>query len=160
MTARERSDIATAKRVVVKVGSSSISGEHAGRISTIVDALAASHARAAACSMSDRATMAPPSSPCVMTYGSPATIPSTTRPAMSSGMATDSAMPGLLSSITVKSSSTPIGRWIAVGCASALVSRCRVTMPDGNTVVTEMPSGASSRRSVSAMPQTANLLDW
>jgi glutamate 5-kinase len=45
MTARERTDIPAAKRVVVKVGSSSISGEHAGRIAIIVDALAAAHAR-------------------------------------------------------------------------------------------------------------------
>ncbi|MFT4231052.1 MAG: glutamate 5-kinase [Microbacterium sp.] len=45
MTAGERRDIATAKRVVVKVGSSSISGENAGRIAGIVDALAAAHAR-------------------------------------------------------------------------------------------------------------------
>ena len=45
MTAWERRDLATARRVVVKVGSSSISGENAGRIAVIVDALAAAHAR-------------------------------------------------------------------------------------------------------------------
>jgi glutamate 5-kinase len=43
MTAWERSDLASARRVVVKVGSSSISGENAGRIGTIVDALAHAH---------------------------------------------------------------------------------------------------------------------
>ena len=45
MTARERADLPTARRVVVKVGSSSISGDGAFRIRTIVDALAAAHAR-------------------------------------------------------------------------------------------------------------------
>ncbi len=45
MTAWERHDIAAAQRVVVKVGSSSISGENAGRVATIVDALAAAHMR-------------------------------------------------------------------------------------------------------------------
>jgi glutamate 5-kinase len=43
----ERADLVRAKRVVVKVGSSSISGENAGRIATIVDALATAHARGA-----------------------------------------------------------------------------------------------------------------
>jgi glutamate 5-kinase len=41
----ERSSIATARRVVVKVGSSSISGDNAEKIGPIVDALAAAHAR-------------------------------------------------------------------------------------------------------------------
>ena len=45
MTARERGDILTARRVVVKVGSSSISGDNAQKIPPIVDALAAAHAR-------------------------------------------------------------------------------------------------------------------
>lgn len=45
MTAHERADIASARRVVVKVGSSSISGENAGKIGPIVEALAAAHAR-------------------------------------------------------------------------------------------------------------------
>ena len=40
MTARNRSDLAEAERIVVKVGSSSISGEAAWRIPAIVDALA------------------------------------------------------------------------------------------------------------------------
>ncbi len=40
-----RADIPTARRVVVKVGSSSISGENAGQIEPLVDALAAAHAR-------------------------------------------------------------------------------------------------------------------
>jgi glutamate 5-kinase len=39
--------VATAKRIVVKVGSSSISGENAGQIEPLVDALAAAHARGA-----------------------------------------------------------------------------------------------------------------
>ncbi|GAA1847172.1 glutamate 5-kinase [Microbacterium koreense] len=43
MKARERADIAHARRVVVKVGSSSISGDAAHRIDTIVDAIAAAH---------------------------------------------------------------------------------------------------------------------
>ncbi|MFT4221087.1 MAG: glutamate 5-kinase [Microbacterium sp.] len=47
MTAWERRDLAAARRVVVKVGSSSISGENVGRIASIVDALAAAHARGA-----------------------------------------------------------------------------------------------------------------
>ena len=47
MTAWERADLSGAKRIVVKVGSSSISGENAGRIATIVDALAGAHARGA-----------------------------------------------------------------------------------------------------------------
>lgn len=47
MTALERSDIASCDRVVVKVGSSSISGDRAHRIDTIVDALASAHARGA-----------------------------------------------------------------------------------------------------------------
>ncbi len=45
MTARERSELATARRIVVKVGSSSISGENAEQIEPIVQALAAAHAR-------------------------------------------------------------------------------------------------------------------
>ncbi len=47
MTIRERADIPTARRIVVKVGSSSISGENAGAITTIVDGLAAAHGRGA-----------------------------------------------------------------------------------------------------------------
>ncbi len=45
MTAWERRDLATVRRIVVKVGSSSISGENAGRIAGLVDALAAAHRR-------------------------------------------------------------------------------------------------------------------
>lgn len=45
MTAHARHDIRGARRVVVKVGSSSISGDGAWRISAIVDALAEAHAR-------------------------------------------------------------------------------------------------------------------
>ncbi|TAJ46717.1 MAG: glutamate 5-kinase [Herbiconiux sp.] len=40
-----RSEIPAARRVVVKVGSSSISGENTGQIAPLVDALAAAHAR-------------------------------------------------------------------------------------------------------------------
>lgn len=47
MTARVRADIATAERIVVKVGSSSISGEASWRIPVIVEALAAAHSRGA-----------------------------------------------------------------------------------------------------------------
>jgi glutamate 5-kinase len=42
---RSRADIASAPRIVVKVGSSSISGENVGQIAPLVDALAAAHAR-------------------------------------------------------------------------------------------------------------------
>ncbi|MBC7592125.1 MAG: glutamate 5-kinase [Salinibacterium sp.] len=42
---RSRSDLATARRVVVKVGSSSISGPNIGQIAPLVDALAAAHGR-------------------------------------------------------------------------------------------------------------------
>ncbi|SDQ09152.1 glutamate 5-kinase [Microbacterium sp. cf332] len=45
MTLRSRADLDGARRVVVKVGSSSISGENAGKIASLVDALAAAHAR-------------------------------------------------------------------------------------------------------------------
>ncbi|WP_334151951.1 glutamate 5-kinase [Microbacterium sp.] len=45
MTARSRADLATASRIVVKVGSSSISGDSSWRIPVIVEALAAAHAR-------------------------------------------------------------------------------------------------------------------
>ncbi|MFV0374245.1 glutamate 5-kinase [Microbacterium sp.] len=45
MTVRERSELPGARRIVVKVGSSSISGENAGNIQTIVDGVAAAHAR-------------------------------------------------------------------------------------------------------------------
>ena len=45
MSVRERAQLAGARRVVVKVGSSSISGENAHKIQTIVDGLAAAHAR-------------------------------------------------------------------------------------------------------------------
>ncbi|WP_345802697.1 glutamate 5-kinase [Microbacterium sp. AZCO] len=45
MTVRDRTELAGARRVVVKVGSSSISGDNAGRIQPIVEALAAAHAR-------------------------------------------------------------------------------------------------------------------
>jgi glutamate 5-kinase len=45
VTAHTRAELATARRVVVKVGSSSISGDAAWRIDAIVDALAASAAR-------------------------------------------------------------------------------------------------------------------
>ena len=42
---QSRSQIPTAKRIVVKVGSSSISGENVGQIGPLVDALAAAHLR-------------------------------------------------------------------------------------------------------------------
>ncbi|GAA2991663.1 glutamate 5-kinase [Microbacterium terrae] len=45
MTALQRADIPAARRVVVKVGSSSISGENAHKIAPIVEALAAAHGR-------------------------------------------------------------------------------------------------------------------
>ena len=45
MTLRDRSELASAKRVVVKVGSSSISGANEGKIELLVDALAKAHAR-------------------------------------------------------------------------------------------------------------------
>ena len=45
MALRDRSELATAKRVVVKVGSSSISGENANKIELLVDALAKAHDR-------------------------------------------------------------------------------------------------------------------
>ncbi|MDN3309431.1 glutamate 5-kinase [Microbacterium oryzae] len=45
MTLRERSELPAARRIVVKVGSSSISGEAAWRIPVLVEALAAAHAR-------------------------------------------------------------------------------------------------------------------
>jgi glutamate 5-kinase len=40
-----RADIPTARRIVVKVGSSSVSGENVGQIGALVDALAAAHGR-------------------------------------------------------------------------------------------------------------------
>jgi len=45
VTARVRADLATASRIVVKVGSSSISGESSWRIPMLVHALATAHAR-------------------------------------------------------------------------------------------------------------------
>ena len=45
VTAFTRADIPTARRIVVKVGSSSISGENVGKIPPIVDALAEAHGR-------------------------------------------------------------------------------------------------------------------
>ncbi len=45
MTVADRADLASARRVVVKVGSSSISGDNAGQIAPLVDALAAAHGR-------------------------------------------------------------------------------------------------------------------
>jgi glutamate 5-kinase len=45
MTSLTRSEVINAKRVVVKVGSSSISGVNAGQIAPLVEALAAAHAR-------------------------------------------------------------------------------------------------------------------
>jgi glutamate 5-kinase len=45
VTVLHRRDIASARRVVVKVGSSSISGDNAEKIGPIVEALAAAHAR-------------------------------------------------------------------------------------------------------------------
>lgn len=45
MTTHARADIAHARRIVVKVGSSSISGENSGKIQTIVEGLVASHGR-------------------------------------------------------------------------------------------------------------------
>lgn len=47
MTALSRAELATATRIVVKVGSSSISGDASWRIPLLVDALAAAHARGA-----------------------------------------------------------------------------------------------------------------
>ncbi|MFD4420006.1 glutamate 5-kinase [Agromyces sp. NPDC058484] len=47
MTPRTRAEIRDAKRIVVKVGSSSISGENAGQIGPLVDALAGAHERGA-----------------------------------------------------------------------------------------------------------------
>ncbi len=46
MALRDRSELATARRVVVKVGSSSISGANENKIELLVDALAKSHGRA------------------------------------------------------------------------------------------------------------------
>ncbi|KAA9135811.1 glutamate 5-kinase [Microbacterium caowuchunii] len=45
MTPLQRADLPRARRVVVKVGSSSISGENAAKIQPLVEALAATHAR-------------------------------------------------------------------------------------------------------------------
>lgn len=45
MTIHQRSGIPTARRIVVKVGSSSISGDNAGQITALVEALADAHAR-------------------------------------------------------------------------------------------------------------------
>ena len=45
MTRLHRADLAAARRVVVKVGSSSISGDNSAKIQPIVDALAAAHGR-------------------------------------------------------------------------------------------------------------------
>jgi glutamate 5-kinase len=45
VTTRERDGLASARRIVVKVGSSSISGENAEKIEPLVDALAAAHGR-------------------------------------------------------------------------------------------------------------------
>jgi glutamate 5-kinase len=45
MTSADRSTLRTARRVVVKVGSSSISGANTGNIEPLVDALAGAHAR-------------------------------------------------------------------------------------------------------------------
>ncbi|WP_136706931.1 glutamate 5-kinase [Agromyces sp. H66] len=45
MTPRTRADIPHARRIVVKVGSSSISGDNAGQIGPLVDALADAHER-------------------------------------------------------------------------------------------------------------------
>jgi glutamate 5-kinase len=42
---RDRSELANAGRIVVKVGSSSISGENVGKIEHLVDAIAAAHSR-------------------------------------------------------------------------------------------------------------------
>ncbi|MDM7886940.1 glutamate 5-kinase [Curtobacterium sp. RHCJP20] len=42
---RRRQDVPRARRLVVKVGSSSVSGENTGQIAALVDALAAAHAR-------------------------------------------------------------------------------------------------------------------
>ncbi|WP_394551804.1 glutamate 5-kinase [Agromyces sp. MMS24-JH15] len=47
MTPLHRSDIPTATRIVVKVGSSSISGANTGQIEPLVDAIAAAHGRGA-----------------------------------------------------------------------------------------------------------------
>ncbi len=47
MTARTRAELASAERIVVKVGSSSISGESSWRIPMIVQALSAAHRRGA-----------------------------------------------------------------------------------------------------------------
>jgi len=47
VTARSRADLASASRIVVKVGSSSISGEASWRIPMIVQALSAAHRRGA-----------------------------------------------------------------------------------------------------------------
>jgi len=45
MTIDDRSQITSARRIVVKVGSSSISGDNAGQIAPLVDALAEAHSR-------------------------------------------------------------------------------------------------------------------
>jgi len=47
VTIGNRAELATARRIVVKVGSSSISGENASKIQSIVEALASTHARGA-----------------------------------------------------------------------------------------------------------------
>jgi len=47
VTARSRAELATAERIVVKVGSSSISGESSWRIPMIVQALSSAHRRGA-----------------------------------------------------------------------------------------------------------------
>ena len=45
MSVEVRAQLPGARRVVVKVGSSSVSGDNAAQIDPIVDALAAAHAR-------------------------------------------------------------------------------------------------------------------
>lgn len=47
MELRNRSDLASAKRIVVKVGSSSISGDNEAKLEFLVDALAKAHSRGA-----------------------------------------------------------------------------------------------------------------
>ena len=70
-------------------------------------------------------------------------------------------MSGLLAIMASKSSSSAIGPAEVVGLGGLAASRgAAMIIPDGKITDTPMPSSASSSRSVSARPHTANLLAW
>ncbi len=80
MGTASRAGIASARRIVVKVGSSSISGDNAGQIAPLVDAIASVHARGAEVVLVSSGAIATGSPSSASTTARPTSPPSRQRP--------------------------------------------------------------------------------